>query len=125
MRMKWASINWWKIGWRHGLRNFLPACGVERPPFKIPGAVWQDLGHAPKLIPTYWVICLGISISFWFAEDGTKFTKFEIENPYRMLPTDDGGESYRMECIICKAEGSIMGKFMHLEGCPAQEKWKE
>jgi hypothetical protein len=123
--MGWDHINWWRVSWRKALWNFLPAGGIERPPFKIPMAVWQQLGHAPKLIPTYWISGLGITVEFWFAEDGTKFTKFEVDNPYRMLPTDDGGESYRMECIICKEEGSIMGKFYHKPGCPAQEKWKE
>jgi len=123
--MGWAHINWWRVSWRQGLRNFLPAGGVERPPFKIPADIWQNLGHASKLIPTYWVRGLGISVAFWFAEDGTKFTKFEIDNPYRMLPADDGGQSYRMECVICKAEGNILSKFFHEEGCPAQEKWKE
>jgi len=123
--MGWDHINWWRVSWRKALWNFLPAGGIERPPFKIPMAVWQQLGHAPKLIPTYWISGLGITVEFWFAEDGTKFTKFEVDNPYRMLPTDDGGESYRMECIICKEEGGIMGKFYHKPGCPAQEKWKE
>ncbi len=122
--MGWNKINWWRIGWRHGLRNFFPDWGVERPPFKIPMAVWRTLGHAPTLIPTYWVRGLGITVCFWFAENGTKFTKFQIENCYQMLPADYGGESYRMECIICKEEGSIMGRFNHKPGCPAQEKYK-
>ena len=45
--------------------------------------------------------------------------RFHLENPYRMLPTDDGGESYRMECKVCKEEGSIRGKFIHAVDCPA------
>jgi hypothetical protein len=49
----------------------------------------------------------------------TEWTQFELENPYRMLPTDDGGESYRMECKVCLEEGSIMGKFIHKKDCPA------
>jgi hypothetical protein len=61
----------------------------------------------------------------WLKDDGMEFTQFELENPYRMLPTDDGGESYRMECKVCKAEGSVMGKFFHERGCPAQERWEE
>jgi hypothetical protein len=57
---------------------------------------------------------LGFRIHAWrlsmanrLKDDGTEFTQFELENPYRMLPTDDGGESYRMECKVCKAEGSV------------------
>jgi hypothetical protein len=45
----------------------------------------------------------------------------DLENPYRMLPTDDGGESYRMECAFCLEEGSIMSKFIHTPDCPAGE----
>lgn len=48
-----------------------------------------------------------------------KMRRFYLLNPYRMLPSDDGGESYRMECMICKEEGSIMGKFIHDPGCKA------
>jgi len=43
----------------------------------------------------------------------------DLENPYRMLPTDDGGESYRMECAFCLEEGNIMSKFIHAPDCPA------
>ena len=38
---------------------------------------------------------------------------------YRMLPTDDGGESYEMECLLCKAQGNILAsRFIHEENCP-------
>ena len=50
------------------------------------------------------------------------WTKHELEHPYRMLPADDGGQTYRMECKVCKAEGSVMGKFIHEKKCPAREK---
>jgi hypothetical protein len=50
---------------------------------------------------------------------GRKQRRFKLENPYRMLPADDGGESYRMECIFCKEEGNIMSKFQHAANCPA------
>jgi hypothetical protein len=30
----------------------------------------------------------------------------DLRNPYRMLPTDDGGESYQMECVFCKKWGT-------------------
>ncbi len=43
----------------------------------------------------------------------------DLENPYRMLPSDDGGESYRMECTFCLEEGNIMSKFIHTPDCPA------
>jgi hypothetical protein len=45
--------------------------------------------------------------------------RVELENPFRMLPTDDGGESYRMECVFCKEEGNIMSRFTHAADCPA------
>jgi hypothetical protein len=45
--------------------------------------------------------------------------RFKLENPYRMLPADDGGESYRMECIFCREEGNIMSRFQHAPKCPA------
>ena len=48
-----------------------------------------------------------------------KQRRFKLENPYRMLSADDGGESYRMECIFCKAEGNIMSKFQHAPKCSA------
>jgi len=48
-----------------------------------------------------------------------KQRRFKLENPYRMLPADDGGESYRMECIFCKEEGNIMSKFQHAPKCSA------
>ena len=51
--------------------------------------------------------------------DIRKMRQFKLENPYRMLPADDGGESYRMECTVCLEEGSIMGKFIHDPQCPA------
>ena len=38
---------------------------------------------------------------------------------YRMLPTDDGGESYQMECLLCKAQGNILAsRFLHEDNCP-------
>ena len=48
-----------------------------------------------------------------------KQRRFKLENPYRMLPADDGGESYRMECIFCKEEGNIMSNFQHAPECRA------
>jgi hypothetical protein len=47
--------------------------------------------------------------------------QYKLENPYRMLPTDDGGESYRMECTFCREEGNIMSQlpFQHKAQCPA------
>jgi hypothetical protein len=48
-----------------------------------------------------------------------KEQRLKLENPYRMLPTDDGGESYRMECVFCKEEGNIMSKFEHAINCRA------
>jgi hypothetical protein len=45
--------------------------------------------------------------------------RFRLENPYRMLPADDGGESYRMECIFCREEDNIMSRFQHAPKCPA------
>lgn len=50
-----------------------------------------------------------------------KQRRFKLENPYRVLPADDGGESYRMECIFCKEEGNIMSKFQHALNCSAGE----
>jgi hypothetical protein len=59
----------------------------------------------------------------WFADwrERRKARLFQLENPFRMLSTDDGGQSYRMECIFCKAEGSVMSKFEHGENCPAKK----
>jgi len=57
-------------------------------------------------------------ISDWW--ERRKLKRFYLTQPYRMLPTDDGGESYRMECIFCKEEGNIMSKFTHAETCPAK-----
>jgi hypothetical protein len=59
----------------------------------------------------------------WIADwrERRKLKRFYLENPYRMLPTDDGGESYRMECIFCKEEGNIMSKFTHAENCPSKD----
>jgi hypothetical protein len=38
---------------------------------------------------------------------------------YRMMPTDDGGESYEMQCTICGALGNILAKeFVHGDNCP-------
>src|SRR6266849_8619295 len=38
---------------------------------------------------------------------------------YRMLPTDDGGQSYQMECLLCKAQGNILAsRFLHEDNCP-------
>ncbi len=48
-----------------------------------------------------------------------KQRRFKLQNPYRMLPTDDGGESYRMECVFCKEECNIMSRFQHAPNCPA------
>jgi hypothetical protein len=58
----------------------------------------------------------------WIADwrERRRLKRFYLVQPYRMLPTDDGGESYRMECIFCKEEGSIMSKFTHAENCPAR-----
>jgi hypothetical protein len=50
---------------------------------------------------------------------GRQQRRFALENPYRMLPTDDGGESYRMECVFCKEESNIMSTFQHAANCPA------
>jgi hypothetical protein len=38
-----------------------------------------------------------------------------------MLPTDDGGQSYQMECVFCKEWGNIMSRnpFAHTADCPA------
>ena len=38
-----------------------------------------------------------------------------------MLPTDDGGESYQMECEFCKEWGNVMqsAPFRHAADCPA------
>lgn len=39
-----------------------------------------------------------------------------------MLPTDDGGESYQMECKLCKAQGNILArKFIHEDNCPLKD----
>jgi len=45
----------------------------------------------------------------------------DLQNPYRMLPTDDGGESYHMECVFCKEWGNILqsAPFRHTDDCPA------
>jgi hypothetical protein len=44
------------------------------------------------------------------------------ERYYRMLPTDDGGESYQMECTLCKAQGNILArKFIHEDNCPLKD----
>jgi hypothetical protein len=44
------------------------------------------------------------------------------ERYYRMLPTDDGGESYQMECKLCKAQGNILArKFIHEDNCPLKD----
>jgi hypothetical protein len=45
----------------------------------------------------------------------------DLDNPYRMLPTDDGGQSYQMECVFCKEWGNIMSRnpFAHTADCPA------
>jgi hypothetical protein len=48
-----------------------------------------------------------------------RLKRFKLENPYRMLPADDGGESYRMECIFCREECHIMSRFRHAPDCPA------
>jgi len=41
------------------------------------------------------------------------------ESYYRMLPTDDGGESYQMECLLCKAQGNVLAsRFTHEDNCP-------
>jgi hypothetical protein len=47
--------------------------------------------------------------------------RFQLENPYRMLPADDGGQSYQMECKFCKEWGNIMQRdpFVHTADCPA------
>jgi hypothetical protein len=45
--------------------------------------------------------------------------QYQLKNPYRMLPADDGGASYRMECMFCLIEGSVMSPFQHDAGCPA------
>ena len=50
---------------------------------------------------------------------GRKQQQFQLKNPYRMLPSDDGGETYRMECILCRQEGNVMGAFQHALNCPA------
>jgi hypothetical protein len=58
-------------------------------------------------------------IFYWLRE--RKLRRFKLENPYRMLPTDDGGESYQMECTFCKAWGNILQRdpFVHKADCPA------
>ena len=48
-----------------------------------------------------------------------QFKQYQLKNPYRMLPADDGGESYRMECIFCREEDNIMSRFQHAPKCPA------
>jgi hypothetical protein len=45
--------------------------------------------------------------------------QFKLTNPYRMLPADDGGASYRVECLFCLKEGSVMSQFLHAADCPA------
>jgi hypothetical protein len=50
---------------------------------------------------------------------GRKQQRFKLKNPYRILPSDDGGESYRMECVFCKEEGNVMSSFQHALNCPA------
>ena len=52
---------------------------------------------------------------------GRKQRRFKLQNPYRMLPADDGGESYRMECVFCQAEGNVMSSFQHALNCPAKK----
>ena len=38
---------------------------------------------------------------------------------YRMMPVDDGGESYEMQCKICGELGNVLAKeFVHGENCP-------
>ena len=48
-----------------------------------------------------------------------QFKQYQLKNPYRMLPADDGGASYSMECLFCLKEGSVMSEFRHAAGCPA------
>jgi len=59
----------------------------------------------------------------WIADwrQRRELKRFNLENPYRMLPTDGGGESYRMECMFCQKEGNIMSKFKHAENWPAKK----
>jgi hypothetical protein len=44
---------------------------------------------------------------------------------YMMVPADDGGQAYEMQCKICGEFGNIMAStFKHAQGCPvdAEEK---
>ena len=107
--MGWNKINWWRIGWRHGLR-FFPGLGVSVLHSRYPWLCGEALGHAPTLIPTYWVRGPRITVCFWFAENGTKFTKFQIENCYQMLPADYGGEPNRMGVHHLQGRGQHNGQ---------------
>lgn len=42
---------------------------------------------------------------------------------YKMLPTDDGGESYHMECTLCKEIGNMLSQeeFPHADNCPLKD----
>jgi hypothetical protein len=42
------------------------------------------------------------------------------ESFYRMLPADDGGASYSMECTLCREQGNIMSQspLKHANDCP-------
>jgi hypothetical protein len=48
------------------------------------------------------VVVLLLALLFWrivsLRARRKALKRFHLENPYRMLPTYDGGESYRMEC---------------------------
>ncbi len=69
-------------------------------------------------------VITGIAIAIWqirLLRQQKKLLRFQLENPYRMLPADDGGQSYQMECKFCKEWGNIMQRdlFVHTADCPA------
>ena len=45
----------------------------------------------------------------------------DLQNPYRQIPSETGGQAYHMECVFCHEWHSMYSSapFMHAIGCPA------
>lgn len=45
----------------------------------------------------------------------------DLQNPYRQLPSETGGQAYHMECEFCHEWGSMYSSapFIHAADCPA------
>jgi hypothetical protein len=45
----------------------------------------------------------------------------DLQNPYRQLPSETGGQAYHMECVFCHEWHSMMSSapFVHAITCPA------